>query len=230
MIDETMEEMALTYALGELQCEQAARFEAEMLGNSELQILVTEFQENFATLALSAPLKYPPAALRAQIIGEFRAAHAPSKVIQVSFPPWAIAAAFAVAATFLFLQQTKLQKQVAELQSRDLLTQTRVAVLQSQVATYASASAVVVWDEKNQKGLVRYQLPNPDGHDYQLWAIDPAIKNPVDAGLIPVVNSASAKTSFHPTAHVGKGTKFAVSLEPKGGSKSPAGPVIFLGE
>ena len=230
MIDETMEEMALAYALGELHSEQAARFEAEMLGDAELQTLVTEFQENFATLALTAPIKTPSAALRAQIIGEFHAANAPSKVIRVSFLPWAIAAALAVAATFLFLQQTKLQKQVAELQNRDLLTQTRVAVLQSQVATYASASAVVVWDEKNQKGLVRYQLPAPVGHDYQLWAIDPALKNPVDAGLIPVVNSTSAKTAFHPTSRVGKGTKFAVSLEPKGGSKSPAGPVIFLGE
>jgi anti-sigma-K factor RskA len=231
MIDEQMEEMASLYVLGELKAEQAARFEAELLGSAELQEHVSALQEDFACLALAAPMVKPPAGLRAQLIQQFRAENVPTKVIRVSFLPWAIAAALAVASTFLFLQQSKLQKQVAELKSRDLLAQTRVAVLQSQVETYASGSAVVVWDVKNQKGIVRYEkLPQQEGLDYQLWALDPAQKTPVDAGLMPVGNTGSSKVEFHPSARVGKGTKFAVSVEKKGGSKTPAGPVIFVGE
>ncbi|MEO7934316.1 MAG: anti-sigma factor [Chthoniobacterales bacterium] len=231
MIDEQMEEMASLYVLGELKAEQAARFEAELLGSAELQELVSALQEDFATLALAAPMVRPPAGLRARLIQQFRAENQPSKVIRVSFLPWAIAAALAVASTFLFLQETKLKKQVAALQSRDLLTQTRVAVLQSQVDTYASGSAVVIWDQKNQKGFVRYdKLPAHEGQDYQLWALDPAQKEPINAGLMPVVNSGAAKVDFHPDVRVGKGTKFAVSIEPKGGSKKPVGQVIFVGE
>ncbi len=231
MIDDEMLEMASLYVLGDLQAEQAARFEAELLGDVELQRVVAELQEDFASLALAAPMVRPPAGLKPRLIAQFRAENNPTKVIRVSFLPWAIAAALAVAATFFFLQQTKLQKQVAELQSRDLLTQTRVAVLQSQVDTYASGSAVVVWDEKNQKGLVRFdKLPMQEGKDYQLWALDPAQKAPIDAGLIPVVNSQAAKFDFHPSMHVGKGSKFAVSIEQKGGSKQPSGQIIFVGE
>jgi len=231
MIDEKMEEVASLYVLGELKGEQAARFEAELLGSAELQEHVSGLQEEFATLALAAPMVKPPAGLRARLIQQFRAENQPSKVIRVSFLPWAIAAALAVATTFFFRQQNKLQTQVAELQTRAILAQTRVAVLQSQVDTYASASAVVVWDEKNQKGLVRYdRLPAQEGKDYQLWALDPAQKAPVDAGLMPVSHSGFAKVEFRPHIPVGKGTKFAISVEKKGGAPLPAGPVIFVGE
>ncbi len=231
MIDEQMEEMASLYVLGELKAEQTARFEAELLGSTELQDHVSALQEDFATLALAAPMVRPPAGLRARLIQQFHAENQPSKVIRVSFLPWAIAAALAVASTFLFLQETRLKKQLVELQSRDILTQTRVAVLQSQVDTYTSGSAVVIWDQKNQKGLVRYdKLPVRQGQDYQLWAIDPSRKEPVNAGLIPVVNSSAAKVDFHPDVRVGKGTKFAISLEPRGGSKKAVGPVVFIGE
>ena len=231
MIDEEMEEMASLYVLGELQGDQAARFEAELLGSLELQQHVSELQDDFASLALAAPMVRPPAGMRPRLIQQFRSENQPAKVIRVSFLPWAIAAALAVAATFLFNQQVTLRNRIAELESRDLLTQTRVAVLQSQVASYASGSAVVVWDEKSQKGLVRYdKLPVQEGQDYQLWAIDPAKKEPVDAGLIPVINDGAAKVNFKPQVPVGKGTKFAVSVEKKGGAKQPAGPVIFIGE
>lgn len=231
MIDEQMEEMASLYVLGELKAEPAARFEAELLGSAELQEHITALQEDFATLALAAPMRQPPAGLKARLIEQFRAENHSSKIMRVSFLPWAIAAGLAVAATFFFLQQNKLQKQLVELQSRDILTQTRVAVLQSQVNTYASGSAVVVWDEKNQRGLVRYdKLPAQEGKDYQLWALDPAQKEPINAGLIPVVNSGSAKVDFHPHVRVGKGAKFAVSIEQKGGSRQPAGQIIFVGE
>ena len=231
MIDEQMEEMASLYVLGDLQGEPAARFEAELLGSTELQEFVSALQEDFALLALAAPMKRPPAGTRAKLIEQFRGENHPKKVIRVSFLPWAIAAALAVAATYSFTQQAAMRKEMAELQGRDILTQTRVAVLQSQVETYASGSAVVVWDQKNQKGLVRYdKLPLREGQDYQLWALDPAQENPVNAGLIPVVNSGAAKVNFHPDVSVGKGTRFAVSIEKKGGSKSPSREVIFVGE
>jgi anti-sigma-K factor RskA len=235
MIDDELLEMASLYVLGELQTEQAARFEAELLGSSELQNLVSELQEDFASLALAAPLRKPPAGIKARLIAQFQAEHAPTKVIRASFLttaiPWALAAGLAVAATFFFMQEQKLQKKVAELQSLDLLTQTRVAVLQSQIEMYAKSTAVVIWDEKTQKGLVRFdKWPQHDSQDYQLWAIDPTKKDPINAGLIPVANTGASQVHFHPDIQVGKGTKFAVSLEPKGGSPNATGTIIFIGE
>jgi anti-sigma-K factor RskA len=235
MIDDELMEMASLYVLGELQTEQTARFEAELLGSNELQNLVSELQEDFASLALAAPLRKPPAGIKARLIAQFQAEHTPTKIVRGTFlsraVPWALAAGLAVAAAIFFQQRDQLRKQVAELESRNLLTQTRVAVLQSQVDTYASSSAVVVWDEKNQKGYVRFdKLPQNAGKDYQLWAIDPAKKEPIDAGLIPVVNSDAAQVDFRVSVPVGRGTRFAVSVEPKGGSSKASGPIIFIGK
>ena len=68
--------------------------------------------------------------------------------------------------------------------------------------------------------------PAPD-KDYQLWIISPESKKPVDAGIIP---AASQCLSFSATQPVTQVAALAISLEPKGGSITPRGPVIYLGK
>jgi len=231
MIDDNMLEMASLYVLGDLQPEQSARFEAEYLGSAELQELVKNLQDDFASLALAAPVIPPPPGVKAVLLEQFRAAHTPEKIVRVSFVPWALAAALAVAATFFFLKQQSLQKQIVDLQSRDILAQTRVAVLQSQVAAFAGGKAIVMWDDQAQKGLVKFEkLPAQPGSDYQLWVLDPNQSAPVDAGLIPVTNESAGRVDFHPKKPVSKGSKFAISIERKGGSQTPSDQIIFVGE
>jgi hypothetical protein len=55
-----------------------------------------------------------------------------------------------------------LQSELAELRHRDVLSQVRIATLQSQVAAYARTGAVVVWDTSKKSGLIQFsELPVP---------------------------------------------------------------------
>jgi len=87
MIDDNMLEMASLYVLGDLQPEQSARFEAEYLGSAELQELVKNLQDDFASLALAAPVMPPPPGVKAVLLGQVRAGHTPEKIVRVSVVP-----------------------------------------------------------------------------------------------------------------------------------------------
>ena len=93
----------------------------------------------------------------------------------------------------------------------------------------AGAEVVALWDPQRREGalhLTKLPQPAPD-KDYQLWIITPESKQPMDAGIIP---SASECLTFSATQPVKQVAAFAISLEPKGGSVTPRGPVIYLGK
>ena len=123
------------------------------------------------------------------------------------------------------------QQEMVALQARDNLSQLRIAMLTSQLHATPRATAVVAWDEDNQRGIVRTSnIPaaRPD-QDYQLWIIDPEYKQPVSAGTMqPQADARPAE--FKPLQPIKKASKFAVSLEKKGGSDSPQGPIVLMGE
>jgi anti-sigma-K factor RskA len=124
-----------------------------------------------------------------------------------------------------------LRKEALELRSRDALAQIRIATLSTAVAAYRKGSAVVVWDEENQRGVVRLvNLPPPaTGKDYQLWVIDPKYPKPVSGGVVPVKADGSARVVFKADQPIENADKFAISVEPAGGVPSATGPIVFLG-
>ena len=67
--------------------------------------------------------------------------------------------------------------------------------------------------------------------DYELWAIEGS-NPPKSMGVIPVGRSMDVKVSPDILAGFGPGTTLAISLEPKGGSKTgaPTGPVVEAGK
>ena len=117
--------------------------------------------------------------------------------------PWALAACFAIACAVLSLEQAQIRKDLISLQEknteasralvalqqknaqteRDLaalkeknvLSEIKIATLKAQIAAYKGATAVVVWDKEQKKGVLQLdKLPPPgQGKDYQLWVIDP---------------------------------------------------------
>ena len=78
------------------------------------------------------------------------------------------------------------------------------------------SKVLLSWNEKtNETLLINYDLPELSAADqYQLWAIIDG--KPVDAGVI----KKGAKTQFM-KSFSGQAVQFAITVEPKGGSKTP---------
>ena len=72
------------------------------------------------------------------------------------------------------------------------------------------------------------KLPEPGPKkDYQLWIITPESKQSLDAGIIPASSECLPFSAKQPVNQV---AALAISVEPKGGSVTPRGPVIYLGK
>jgi anti-sigma-K factor RskA len=92
--------------------------------------------------------------------------------------------------------------------------------------------AVALWDSAKQEGMLDVKLPALAANkDYQLWAIDPQYGAPVDSGVFQVDPvTCTACITFHPTKPIKVGTRFAISLERKGGVPKAEGPIIMVSD
>jgi anti-sigma-K factor RskA len=244
-MDDAKEELALRYVLGELSPSEEYRVRAALEQDRELDELAGELQEAFASMALTVPPVVPPAGLPDRIVRAYPKA-SPRKVISLDFLPWALAACFAVMCAVLAVERLHtrhelvalrdheafLQWQLADLRRRDVLSQMRIATLQSKVEAYAQTRAVVVWDTGKKSGLIQFsELPAPQsGKAYQLWVIDARSPQPVSAGLVPPAESGLVRVDFKPAQAVESAAQFAVSIEEAGGSPTPRGQIILLGQ
>jgi anti-sigma-K factor RskA len=131
----------------------------------------------------------------------------------------------------LTAQSAQLQQKLDDFKKRDALAEVRIATLSAQVNALTKASAVIVWDADQQRGILKLaNLPKADsGKDYQLWVIDPKYNSPVSAGVITVGAGGTAYVSFSPTKPISAANKFAISLERAGGSPTPT-QVVFIGD
>lgn len=232
MIDESREEEAIRYVLGEFAPGEAAAFEAALANDPELREFESGMRASLACLALDAnPIRPLPAVLE-RILEDIAEADPAQKVVRVNWLPWALAAAFAISCTLLAVDYGRLSRELAGLKERDALAEVRIATLGAQAEAYARAGVVIVWDPETQRGVLKLsQLPPAAADkDYQLWLIDPATAQPVSAGVVSIDPGGSTRASFRPTKLVGKGSKFAVSIEGRGGSIAPQGEIIFVGE
>ena len=123
---------------------------------------------------------------------------------------------------------TSLRAQVADFKTRDALSQIKIATLASMLKNAPRAMAVVAWDPVAQRGILQtLHMPAATaGQDYQLWIIDPDYQAPVSAGVF----DPATRSNFQPLHPIAKADKFAVSLEKKGGSLEPQGPIVLVGE
>ncbi|MBC8126683.1 MAG: anti-sigma factor [Gloeobacteraceae cyanobacterium ES-bin-144] len=112
---------------------------------------------------------------------------------------------------------------VNTLEQKDILAQTKIAVLGSQLKDRPQAMAVSLWNQERQDGLLVVEnLPVLEaGKDYQLWVLDPSIAAPVSAGVFKVDAEGKVRITFKPNQAIANAAKFAVSLEAEGGVLSP---------
>lgn len=111
MNDERHQDLAALHALNLLEGDELHNFEAELAANPELQQLTSAWRDTAASLAYTAPATPPPASLKERLFASLEAKLDPvtdpeRKVIRPpvatfrAFIPWAIAACFAVLATW----------------------------------------------------------------------------------------------------------------------------------
>lgn len=240
MIDETLQDQAALYVLRLLPPQEALEFAKEADRNAELSALVAEFEDSATALVNAMPQQQPPAELKARVMNAIRdEQRATTPARPAEWLPWALAAGLALNATAMWFennalkeQNTSQQAKLAELTKLNTFANVRIATLSAKVTAYEKAAAVVVFDDKAQRGLVKLDSfpAAASGKDYQLWLIESGNPAPVSAGVVPVGRGGVAKVSFRPTRHVTTTDAFAISVEPAGGSAAPQGEIVFVGK
>jgi anti-sigma-K factor RskA len=246
MTHEPFETLAPVYAVGALDGDDLAVFEAHLPTCSACQASVRDAQETLARVTLSMPPQAPPAAARAALVG--RVAER-----SLGWLRWAAATAVAAAAAAMFVgtwvavrYEARLGQMARETAAvREHLARNEAA-LQEQVAFYrsavemlrdpatrvvdlrgqgpaSSASGRMLWNDASGGQLfVAGLAPAPAGKTYELWTIADAAPKP--AGLFAV--DAQGRAVHRVAAE--RGVKvFAVSLEPEGGVPAPTGPIVL---
>ncbi len=232
-MNEQLEEQSALYVFGLLEGQEATGFERRLQSDAELRNLVDQLDGVAALLACRAPQRPLPPELRARILGQIRRGKVRTFPWSGGWIPWAAAACLVLTCAYLLAERAHLHHRISHLERRDMLAQVQIAALTSQIHDAPDAHAVVVWDERRQRGLLKVGgLPrNTADRDYQLWLIDPRYKNPVDGGVFHLVNDDGGfSLSFHPAQPVREAREFAISLERKGGVAKAEGPIVLLGK
>ncbi|MBA3543601.1 MAG: anti-sigma factor [Chthoniobacterales bacterium] len=231
-MNEELQEQASLYVLGLLEGDAATAFERQLQSDDALRDFVDSLDETAAVLAHQAPPHPLPPELRARVLAQVSSSKTVAFPARQRWLPWAIAAGLAVTCAYLVAERAGLNKRLARLEQRDFFSQIQIASLSSKLENAPNANAVVVWDEKKQKGLLKVtQLPrNTEDRDYQLWVVDPRHKDPIDGGVFHVVNDGALRIPFQPKERVREAQGFAISLERKGGVPKAEGPIVLLGK
>ncbi|MGB8352816.1 MAG: anti-sigma factor [Chthoniobacteraceae bacterium] len=251
MMDERKEEMAAMYALGMLEAQEARAFEEEMKGDSALRALVDDLTRDVAALAHMAPFQEAPADLREKILQTIHHLEVEEKLVAMqpvgpsprverqnvvpfkrplAWLPWAMAAGFAVMSGLLFMDHVKMKRDYEALQSQTDFCQMKVSMLDPMPDNSHHGTAVVFWDPSTQTGVMTAEnMPRPAANeDYQLWMVDSKYPQPVSAGVFNVDENGVARATFKAMPSTDS-SKFAVSIEPKGGvQKHDKGPIIMM--
>lgn len=132
---------------------------------------------------------------------------------------------------------TESSRQIAELsiklKDQGDLAHYKISTLASMLGNTPAAIAVAVWDPSREQGVLSVsKLPAlATEKDYQLWVIDKQYPAPVSAGVFVVDPvSGEAHIVFKADKPVRSISKFAVSLERKGGVASPEGPIVLISQ
>ncbi len=256
MNHEEIRELAAVYALGELDGDDRARFEALLrAGDAEATAALRSFEITLGGLAAESVEAPPPsvnAALMERITTEGRAqpeaSVRPTRQRRVLWPAvWAAAMAAGIAAIAVGLWVSAsyekrlhaLAREAASLKAEIEREQQFIAMLRdpateivalSGLEPAPSARARMIWNEHDGGLLVAAGLPPaPEGKTYQLWAI--AGKNPpVPAGVFTVDARGAGSLRVPPLSGVRKVDVFAVTLEPAGGLPAPSGQMYLAGK
>ena len=231
-MNDELEEQSALYVFGLLERDEVPALERRLESDRELRALVDQLDETAAQLALRAPPAPLPPELRARVLAQVDRGNVIAFPRRLRWIPWAAAACLALSCAYLIAERSQLRHRITRLEERDILARVQIVSLSSKSQSAPSANAVVVWDEKKQRGILKAtQLPrNTEDCDYQIWLIDPRYKNPVTGGVFHLANEGGFALPFQPAEPVRAAAGFAISLERKGGVPKAEGPIVLLGK
>ena len=253
----TREEDFDLFALGALDGDEKAAFEAHLASCAACSAKLAEATGRMAMLALAAPPASPAPGVKERLMRQVLATGRGPVDSAARMTPekegivarwWGlllpVAGAFALASVLLWLHNEQLDRQIAEL--RITVDQQQKQIAQAhEVAELMTARDTVVVSlamQKNQPegtarvlynaqhGMLVYDghlAPTPAGKSYQLWLV-PMNGAPISAGVFnPVNGEMNSIVTKVPPGTAAKA--FAVTLEPAGGMPAPTGPMILVG-
>jgi anti-sigma-K factor RskA len=255
----TREEDFDLYALGALEGEERQAIESHMEQCAACSRKLAEAHGRIALLALGLPRVEPSLGVRERLMNRVRTTTEGQAVRLSSLEPeraagffgrwWAVvlapaAVVLALAAFFLWKENARLDRRLAELratmqeQQKQLDYARNVAHLFEAKDTITvslapmpgmpSGAAKVMYNEK--MGMVMYDgwiEPPPEDKSYQLWVV-PMEGDPISVGVFNPATSDSAHWLTKVPAGVAA-RAFAITLEPAGGAPVPSGPKVLAG-
>jgi anti-sigma-K factor RskA len=252
MTHETYEALASGYALGTLDGDDLAEFQAHLAeGCAACTTALRESEETLALLARATPPVPPPASVKQALLARIgaqgrRRAEATGRPWWFPWMAGAVAASLVAFFTGMFvaaryearlgqatreavaLRQRVQRQQAAVYHVIDLLREpgTNVLKLKGQ-GPAPDASASLLWNDRSGGHLLVAGLaPLPPDKTYELWTISGGTPRP--AGLF-VVDASGRGGHFVDPVPPGRPEVFAVTIEPAGGVPAPTGPVVMLG-
>jgi anti-sigma-K factor RskA len=250
---ETFDTLAAVYAVGALDGDDLARFEAHLAeGCEQCETTLRESREAFIRLVLDAPPAVPPPAVKAALLPRVAGTR---RAVERGWLRWAGATAAVVALAAMLtagIVASRYEARLGEMARETTAVRERLQraelALREQMAAYRSAvellrdpttrvvelrgsgptestTARLIWNDKAGGHLLIANLPAPPaGKAYELWTLGGAA--PVPAGVFQPDASGRAAQRVEPAAGAPpKG--FAVSVEPAAGSTAPSGPIVL---
>ncbi|MEJ1995508.1 MAG: anti-sigma factor [Limibacillus sp.] len=237
--EDDWDELAALYALGTLEGEDRQRFEALLQESGEARALLAAWEDRLLT-TLGEPEEVPaPPTLWARIQPQVREhdlplAEEPLSAVDAALQAlttqltarvrrWRLATAAMATATAALVIYIVLGLPGME-REREIVY---VAVLQGE-----QAQPSLLIDASLNRAMVRPLTPItvPRDRSLELWAITSETGAPRSLGLLD--GRGSAEIPLPPNLQGRTGLTLAVSMEPKGGSKTglPSGPVLMTGK
>lgn len=253
---ETFDELAAVYAVGALDGEDLARFEAHLAaGCDPCTTVLRDSHEALARLALAGPPAIPPPAVKAALLervtAEGRSRRPRSRV---SWVPWVAATAAAAGIAALITggvvaaryeaQLGHMARETAAIRQR--LQQSEEA-LRQEVTSYRHA-VELLRDPATRVVELRGAGPSPEASGRMIWhdraggQLFVANLPPAPAGkayelwalggAAPQAAGvfqvdASGRGTHRVEASTGSPAKFAITLEPEAGVPAPTGPIVL---
>jgi len=247
------------YALGSLEGEEKQAIESHVASCASCARKLAEARGRVALLAFAAPRSEPSPAVRERLLRQLRGgpetsasapSHAKHEPAGRFFGGWwaavlvPAAVALGLAAIFLWTQNRRLDREIAELRATLQDQQKQLDYARSVAHLFEAKDTItvslapmpgmpngavkVMYNEK--MGMLMYDgwiEPPPEDKSYQLWVV-PMEGSPISAGVFNPATSDSA----HWMTKLPEGVAakaFAITLEPAGGAPVPTGPKVLEG-
>lgn len=205
-----MDALVPLYALGALDGDDLARFTEELKASESLRAMVHEYREAATSLALSLEPVAPSPEIKSRLLDRIAApAQRSAPIFTRVF--WTVAALFLIGILV-----------------RSLLFPVHPQSMPLRGEMPAPlATGSIAWRGRSVELAVSGLPALPEGKVYQLWHLGPGPK-PVPEATFTVNASGQLRGWGTLKNAIAKGDKFAITVEPEGGSLSPTMPLYVV--